>query len=315
MSNVPDKIEAAALIKKKALELGFSACGIASVSSLPEDAAMLRQWLANGYNGRMAYLANHFDKRTNPALMVENARSVIVVLLSYAVDEATQSGKYRIARYAKGDDYHLVVKQYLAELQRYIENEITPLTSVRIFCDSAPVLERRWAQRAGLGFIGTNRCLIHPDFGSFCFIGELIVDADLEPDFPHGGDCGNCGHCVKACPTGAIEPDGTLNASKCISYLTVELKDQVPAPYNSSLKGYVAGCDICQNVCPWNKNAAAFASTLWKQTRVPTDDAFWENMTPEDFDTHFRNSALYRTGYKKIKQNIDIVSGSAAGRR
>jgi len=301
--------EASRLIKEKALELGFSACGIAPVRELKDDATYLKAWLNAGYNGQMDYMANHFEKRTNPALLVENAQSVIVVLLNYATDVLLAAKKLKIARYVQGDDYHLTVKQFLGVLFRFINETVAPAKG-RMFCDSAPVLERRWAQQAGLGWTGLNRCLIHPKIGSFCFIGELVVDLKLGYDEPAAGDCGNCKRCVEACPTKAIEADGTLNASRCLSYLTGELKDDIPQEFHSSLQGYIAGCDSCQNVCPWNKEAANYVSPLWKtdEKLLKMDDDAWRNLSEEAFKTQFAHSPLQRLGYKKLKQNIDTIT-------
>jgi epoxyqueuosine reductase len=296
------------LIKSKALELGFSACGIAQVEPLTEDGRRLQQWLNNEHHGRMAYLENNFEKRVNPALLVDNARSVIVVLLNYSVNRETESDLFKIAKYAHGNDYHFLIKQFLGQLLRFIENEIAPVQG-RFFCDSAPVFERRWAQKAGLGWLGLNRCLIHPQFGSFCFIGELIVDLELAYDKPLDGDCGFCGKCLENCPTKAIHHNGSLNASRCISYLTVELKDEIPVDFRASFNGEIVGCDRCQDVCPWNQSASAHTSSLWKvdEELMSMDDEDWKQLTATQFKKRFSTSSLARLGYNKLAQNMEYV--------
>lgn len=303
-----DPGEAAQRIKDEALRLGFSACGIAKVHALPDDSEYLDNWLRAGHNGRMGYLENHADKRNNPSLLVPGAKSVVVILLNYATGNAQASQQFNIARYAHGADYHFVVKQYLGELLRFINEEIAPVQG-RAFCDSAPVFERRWAYEAGLGWIGLNHCLIHPEFGSYCFIGELIIDLDLEYDTPLEGNCGYCGHCVSACPTQAIPPKGFLEAEKCISYLTVELKDVIPDGFHGQLQNRIVGCDRCQEVCPWNRHAARYVSPLWhvdKELLSMTDED-WHALTKPGFNLKFRHSALTRLGYAKLRQNCDII--------
>jgi len=303
-----DSQAASSLIKLKALELGFSACGIAWVEPLTEDGRYLQKWLKEERHGRMAYLENNFEKRVNPSLLAENARSVIVVLLNYSVETEINGGLIKIAKYAQGNDYHFLVKQFLQQLLRFIEDEIAPVQG-RVFCDSAPVFERRWAQKAGLGWLGLNRCLIHPQFGSFCFIGELIVDLELTYDSPLEGDCGFCGKCELSCPTKAIKADGMLDASQCISYHTVELKDEIPQDFRASLNGSIVGCDRCQDVCPWNKKASTHTSSLWKvdEELMKMSDDDWKQLTNSQFKKKFSKSALTRLGYKKLMQNMQYV--------
>jgi len=304
-----DPRAAAALIKEKALEIGFSACGIARVHSLPNDLAYHDRWLQAGYHGKMGYLANHAALRNNPAELVPRAKSMIVVLLNYAIDSAQQTQKAKVARYAWGKtDYHFIVRQFLAELFRFIQDDIAPVEG-RVFCDSAPVFERRWAHEAGLGWIGQNHCLIHPVFGSFCFIGELIVDLELAYDKPLEGDCGYCGRCVKACPTQAIQPDGFVKASQCVSYLTVELKEAIAPEYRNRLDGFIAGCDRCQEVCPWNRKASQFTSPLWhvNEEMLRLSDQGWITSTKPDFRKKFSKTALSRLGYEKLIQNCRYV--------
>ena len=295
---------AAALIKDKALHLGFSACGIARVHPLQADSEYLEKWLEAGHNGRMGYLANHADLRNDPSMLVPGAKSVIVVLLNYATDACQHSESFRIARYAHGNDYHFVVKQFLGELLRFIDDEFGSVEG-RPFCDSAPVFERRWASEAGLGWIGMNHCLIHPQFGSFCVIGELIVDLELDCDKPLEGDCGYCGRCLSACPTQAIQDRGFLKAEQCVSYLTVELKDDVPQKYRNKLNGFVAGCDRCQEVCPWNHKAADYTARIWHldEAILSMSDQDWLSLESADFKKRLSKSSLTRLGYKKLMQN------------
>lgn len=303
-----DPRAAAALIKEKALEIGFSACGIARVHSLPDDSAYLDRWLQAGHHGKMGYLANHTALRNDPSVLVPGAKSVIVVLLNYATDEPMQSHPFKIARYARGLDYHFVVKQFLGDLYRFICKKISPVEG-RAFCDSAPLFERRWACEAGLGWIGMNHCLIHPQFGSFCFIGELIVDLELEYDKPLDGDCGNCGRCIQKCPTRAIEPHGFLKADECLSYHTVEQKGEILEIYRSKLNGSVVGCDVCQDVCPWNRKATAFTSPLWNPDAeiCSMSDQEWLALDKAGFKRKFSKSSLSRLGYDKLMQNCRYV--------
>lgn len=303
-----DPGEAALRIKAEALRLGFSACGIAKVHSLSDDAVYLQQWLNAGHNGKMGYLSNHADKRQDISLLVPRAQSVIVVLLNYATPSRQMSKQFTVAKYAHGFDYHYVIKQYLEDLLRFICKEIAPAEG-RAFCDSAPLFERRWAYEAGLGWIGMNHCLIHPEFGSFCLIGELVIDLELQYDSPLAGDCGYCGRCISACPTKAIQSKGFLAAEKCISYLTVELKDVIPDHFHHKLKGSIVGCDRCQDICPWNKRATEFTSPLWRldsEIMAMTDDD-WKLLDKSSFKREFGKSALTRLGYRKLRQNCDIV--------
>ncbi|MBP1641007.1 MAG: queG [Bacteroidetes bacterium] len=318
-----DSRVAAALIKERAREIGFSACGIAQVHTLPDDSESLARWLQAGHHGKMGYLANHADLRNDPSLLVPGAKSVVVVLLNYATDHRQQAGQTRLARYAQGiTDYHFTIRQFLGELLRFINDEIAPVEG-RAFCDSAPVFERRWAYEAGLGWIGRNHCLIHPELGSFCFIGELIVDLELVCDKPLGGDCGYCGRCVEACPTQALPTDGFLKAEKCVSYLTVELKDEIPAEYSTRLNGFVAGCDRCQEVCPWNRKASHSTSPLWhvNEEILHLSDQGWMTLKKADFRKKFSKTALSRLGYEKLIQNCryvvsdnDVESGRGDGK-
>ena len=300
--------EATAKIKEKALQLGFSACGIAKVRPLDEDSEYLDAWIRGGKSGRMGYLSNHTEKRNDPSVLFPGAKSVIVVLLNYASGRQPVANSFKVAKYAHGRDYHFVLKQFLGELHRFICDEITPAEG-RPFCDSAPVFERRWAYEAGLGWIGLNHCLIHPRFGSFCFIAELIVDLELEYDSPLEGNCGQCCRCLKACPTKALEEGRAIDAKKCIAYLTIELKDEIPEQLQGKLGGSIAGCDRCQDVCPWNKHAAESISPLWEvdPELMQMTDEDWRKLDKSAFKAKFANSALTRLGYAKLRQNCSYI--------
>ncbi len=297
--------DAAQRIKLKAISLGFSACGIAPVHSLAEDARFMQQWLQKKNHGTMTYLERYVEQRENPDLLVDNARSVIVVLYSYLWGQQQPEGAPKVAKYTCGDDYHYVVKQKLKQLSDYINLSIAPMNG-RAFCDTAPVFERRWAQQAGLGWIGTNKCFIHPEYGSFFVIGELIVDLEVAYDKPLEGDCGNCGLCVAACPTHALTPAGEFDATRCISYQTIESKEDIPTQLKSLLHGYVAGCDICQDVCPWNRNlmiklnpSEPARDLVWEMT-----NADWHSISNAQYKKLLKNSSLRRISYKKMRMNL-----------
>ncbi|MGC9151185.1 MAG: tRNA epoxyqueuosine(34) reductase QueG [Microbacter sp.] len=295
-------------IKKKAFELGFAACGIASVHPLSDDAAYLKQWLSEGHQGDMTYLERYADQRENISLLVSNAKSVIVVLYSYQQEQQQPDDAPRLAKYTFGDDYHYVIKTKLQLLLQFIQQEIAPAEG-RAFCDTAPVFERRWAQQAGLGWIGTNKCLIHPKWGSFFLIGELVIDLELEHDIPMEGDCGNCGLCVSACPTQALTLSGVFHAERCISYLTIESKEpDIDDVYKPFLSQYVAGCDICQDVCPWNRGVHLPANDLkqhdplWNLRRED-----WQLMTTSAYKKWTKKSALNRISFQRMRRNLRAV--------
>lgn len=298
------------LIRKKALSLGFSACGFANVEKLVEQEQGLRDYLENNYYGEMTYMANHFDKRLDPSLLVPGAKSAIVVLLNYFPQKvlSNETG-LMLSKYAYGEDYHEVVKGKLAKLFDFIGAEIAPVQG-RYFCDSAPVLERAWAVKAGLGWIGKNGLLINRKLGSFVFIGELFVDTELEYDRPYEKNyCGSCTRCLNSCPSSAFVAPYRLDARKCISYLTIEFKGEVPEKLKPVLKNRIFGCDICQDVCPWNQKLSPhdvheFAP---KQELLEFTSSDWENITHEGFTALFSKSALKRAGYSKLKQNIANV--------
>ena len=300
----------AQIIKQKALELGFSACGIAQARSLEEERERLKSFLEKNYHGKMGYLANHFEKRLDPRLMVDGAKSIIVVLLNYFPHQLQAGANLPlISKYAYGKDYHLVIREKLKQLQAFINDEMQAVSG-RCFTDSAPVLERSWAVEAGLGWIGKNGLLLNRELGSYFFIGELIVDLDLEYDQPYTKEhCGSCNQCLSACPTKALEKPYILNAQKCISYLTIELKDPIPEEFHPQLMRRAYGCDICQDVCPWNQRPTKHTTSEF----TPNDALLqftkedWLNLSKEQFNSIFKDSAVKRAGFEKLKENIGIA--------
>jgi len=302
----PDK----QFIKQLAGKLGFDHCGIARAQPLDEDARRLEKWLSNGYQGHMAYMENHFDLRVDPSKLVPGARSVITVLKNYYPAESQSPGAPRISKYALGKDYHTVIREQLHLFLTQLKEEIGEIHG-RGFVDSAPVLERTWAQRSGLGWIGKNGNLIHKSSGSFYFIATLITDLELEPDDPFTRDhCGTCTRCIDACPTDAILPDKVIDGSRCISYFTIELKDQIiPAEMKGKFDGWVFGCDTCQDVCPWNR----FSRPHHEPSFTPIPEILnlstkeWEEMSEESFRKIFRDSPLRRTKFGGMMRNLKFI--------
>lgn len=300
-------------IKSEALKLGFSDCGIAKAEYLADDATYLQQWLSEGKHAGMSYLERNVDKRTDPRLLFENVQSVIVVLMSYYPEKLQHPALPQIAKYGYGKDYHPIIKQKLNLLLSQIN--ALPLekpVTARSFADSSAVLERRWAQRAGLGWLGKNCTLIHPDFGSFCFIGGLVVDVELEYDTPMDEQCGKCTLCLEACPTKALEGPQHINASKCLSYHNLESKEDIPLAFHSLLSNRVYGCDSCQDACPWNKKAQKTTIEEFKPNEkiINLSASDWLSMTEEEFAVIFAESAMKRTGLKKIQKTANIIFNS-----
>ena len=299
------------IIKEKANELGFLFCGISKAEFLTDEAPLLESWLKNGQHGKMGYMENHFDKRLNPTLLVENAKSVITLLYNYFPEEHTHNTNDgpRISKYAYGEDYHFVIKDKLKSFLTYIQDTIGEISG-RVFVDSAPVMEKAWAKKSGAGWIGKHTNLINPKMGSFFFLSEMIIDLDLEYDGPIKDYCGTCTKCIDACPTEAIIEPYKLDASKCISYLTIELKDQLlPTAFKGKMANWAFGCDICQDVCPWNRfskkhNEPRF---LPSEQFLQMSNQDWEDLTKEVFGELFRNSPLKRTKYNGLKRNLDFL--------
>lgn len=299
------------LIKKKALELGFSFCGISKATFLEEEARRLDDWLKNGYQGKMAYMENHYDKRLDPRLLVNDAKSVVSLLLNYYTDQQQKDDTApKISKYAYGDDYHEVIKSKLRELFSFIHEEIGEVGG-RVFVDSAPVMDKSWAQRSGLGWIGKNSNLIHPKSGSFFFIAELILDLVLEPDGPMKDYCGTCTRCIDSCPTEAIVKPYLVDGSKCISYLTIELKDEIiPGEFKGKMDNWMFGCDVCQDVCPWNRFSKKHNVPEFNphENLLQMSKADWDDLTEEVFRELFKGSAVKRTKYTGLKRNITFLS-------
>ena len=295
-------------IKAEAKRLGFLSCGISKADFLEEEAPRLEKWLTNNRHGKMRYMANHFDKRLDPRLLVDSAKSVISLLLNYYPEEQQKSDTYKISKYAYGKDYHHVIKSKLRALQNFISEEIGEVNG-RAFVDSAPVLDKAWAAKSGLGWIGKHSNLLTQKVGSFYFIAELIVDIDLQYDSPVTDHCGTCTACIDACPTQAIVEPYVVDGSKCISYFTIELKEELPAEFQGKFNDWAFGCDVCQDVCPWNRFSKPHAEPLFN----PHSDLLsmtkkdWEEITEDVFKKVFQKSAVKRTKYQGLKRNIDFL--------
>ena len=296
------------LIKAEAQRLGFLSCGISKAEFLEEEAPRLEKWLKEDMHGEMHYMANHFDKRLDPSLLVPGARSVISLLYNYFPSETQQSGTYKISKYAYGKDYHFVIKDKLKSLYNYITEEIGEVGG-RAFVDSAPVLDKVWAARSGIGWIGKHSNLLTQQLGSFYFIAELILDLDLEYDRPVTDHCGDCTACIDACPTEAIVKPYLVDGSKCISYFTIELKNEIPTAYQGKFDDWIFGCDVCQDVCPWNRFSKKHSEPLFEPRPEILDmsKSEWEEITEEVFRDLFDKSAIKRTKFKGLKRNISFV--------
>ncbi|HLW40942.1 MAG TPA: tRNA epoxyqueuosine(34) reductase QueG [Flavobacterium sp.] len=295
-------------IKRKATELGFSFCGISKAAFLEEEAPRLESWLNAGKHGEMTYMENHFDKRLDPRLLVPGAKSVVSLLYNYFPDQQQNSESYKISKYAYGEDYHFVIKDKLKDLLRFIQDEIGEVDG-RVFTDSAPVLDKAWAAKSGLGWVGKNNNLIRKGEGSFFFVAELIIDLELEYDTQVTNHCGSCTACIDACPTQAIEAPYLVNGSKCISYLTIELKDAIPNEFAGKLDDWMYGCDVCQDVCPWNRFSQPHNEPLFqpRPALIDYDKNQWNDLTQELFNEVFRKSAVKRTKYSGLMRNIAFL--------
>lgn len=300
-------------IKQNAASLGFSFCGVSQARRLDEEASRLEDWLKKGMHGRMRYMENHFDKRLDPRLLVDNAQSVVSFMYSYFPEPVViQPAPLKISKYARGADYHFVIKEKLQRLAEDLKAEAGEI-NYRIFVDSAPVLDRAWAVNSGIGWIGKNTMLISRRNGSFFFLAELITDLELEYDLPFGGSyCGDCTRCMDACPTGAIIGPRQLDANRCISYLTIELKDEIGAEFKGKTDNWIFGCDICQDVCPWNKFSIIHAEPQFhaKANWLEWSVEEWEKMDKPLFNEIFGRSALKRTGFLKLKNSISFAGNN-----
>ncbi|WP_297868172.1 tRNA epoxyqueuosine(34) reductase QueG [uncultured Flavobacterium sp.] len=296
------------IIKAESKRLGFLSCGISKAGFLEEEAPRLENWLNNNMNGQMSYMENHFDKRLNPTLLVDDAKSVISLLLNYYPSELQNDDSYKISKYAYGQDYHYVIKEKLKELLHFIQTEIGAVSG-RAFVDSAPVLDKAWAAKSGLGWVGKNSNLITQKVGSFYFIAELIIDLELEYDSPTTDHCGSCTACLDACPTEAIVAPYVVDGSKCISYFTIELKDNLPQEMKGKFDDWMFGCDVCQDVCPWNRFSKPHNEPLFEANPdiVNFSKSDWEEITVDTFQKVFKNSAVKRTKYEGLLRNINFL--------
>jgi len=297
-------------IKEQAYQLGFEFVGVSKAEYMEEEARNLEAWLNKGYHGKMNYMGNHFEKRVDPTKLVPGARSMVSLMYNYYTEnEPTDPDAPKISRYAYGKDYHFVIKKKLKTLLQLIREHIGEVHG-RCFVDSAPVLERDWAKRSGIGWVGKNTMLIHPRKGSYFFLAELIIDLELEPDGPMKDYCGTCRKCIDACPNDAIADNGYwMDGSKCISYLTIELREEFPKEFKGQLENWIFGCDICQEVCPWNRFSRQHQEPDFEPhpqlLKMKKKD--WEEITEEVFRELFKDSAVKRTKYKGLKRNIEFL--------
>jgi len=296
------------LIKTEAKRLGFLSCGISKAQFLEEEAPRLEKWLNKNMHGQMQYMENHFDKRLDPTKLVEDSKSVISLLLNYYPEEEQNQNSFKLSKYAYGTDYHFVIKKKLKSLLHFIQEEIGEVHG-RAFVDSAPVLDKAWAAKSGLGWIGKNSNLLTRQVGSFYFIAELIVDIDLEYDTPTTDHCGTCTACIEACPTQAIVAPYVVDGSKCISYLTIELKNNISSEFKGKLDDWMFGCDVCQDVCPWNKFSKSHNEPLFSPhpELLSMSKKDWEEITEDVFKKIFKNSAVKRTNFSGLKRNIKFL--------
>lgn len=293
-------------IRSTAQELGFFSVGFSKAEFLSEEAPKLEAWLKKDMHGKMEYMNNHFDMRLDPTQLVPGSKTVISFLYNYFPDQQQNEDSYKISKYAYGNDYHDVIKDKLREFIRIIESEIGSIEG-RVFVDSAPVLEKAWAKKSGLGWVGKNANLIHPKAGSFYFLAEWICDLELEPDHGIKDYCGTCTKCIDACPTDAIVEPYVVDGSKCISYLTIELKDQVlPSEFKGKMDDWMYGCDICQDVCPWNRFSKAHNEEKFipKKELLNLSKSDWEDLTEESYRILFKGSPVKRTKFTGLKRNI-----------
>ena len=306
-----DKSKITQKIKNKAYDLGFSFVGISKAEFLEKEARQLESWLKSNFHGKMTYMENYFDKRTDPRLLVEGAKSVITVLQNYYTEEKQLDNQApKISKYALGKDYHLVIRSKLNQLYDFIQEEVGEVAA-RGFVDSAPVLDKVWAEKSGLGWIGKHTNLINKEQGSYFFIGELIIDLDLDFDGPIKDYCGTCTKCIDACPTEAIIQPYLVDGSKCISYLTIELKDEIiPKEFNGKMDNWMFGCDVCQEVCPWNRFSIQHSENGFNSNPnvLNMKKNEWDELSEDLFNELFKKTAVKRTKFKGLKRNIKFLS-------
>ena len=297
------------LIKAKSKKFGFQNCGISKAGFLEDDANPLENWLKQNFHGEMGYMANHFDKRLDPTLLVEGSKSVISLSYNYfPEDQISTLENFKISKYAYGQDYHEIIKEILNEMVAELKEEIGDF-HCRVFVDSAPVLERSWAKKSGIGWVGKNANLITKQSGSFYFLAEIISDLELQEDSPTTDHCGTCTKCIEACPTDAIVSEKIIDGSKCISYATIELKNEIPESFKNKMEDWMFGCDICQDVCPWNRFSAPHHQEKFKPNHflenAKKND--WKELSQELFSEIFRKSPVKRTKFAGLKRNIDFL--------
>lgn len=305
-----NRAAATAIVKSEAKRIGFEYCGISKAGFLEEEAPRLESWLKKNMHGEMSYMANHFDLRLDPTKLVPGAKSVISLLLNYYTGQKqSDPSAPKISKYAYGEDYHLVIKSKLRGLLNSLEEKIGRSIGGRAFVDSAPVLDKAWARKSGLGWIGKNSNLINKQSGSFFFVAELILDIELDPDAPIGDYCGTCTRCIDACPTDAIVAPYVVDGSKCISYFTIELKEQIPESEKGKFQNWMFGCDICQDVCPWNRFSSPHQHPEFNASEnlLGKTKAEWEEITEEVFREVFRRSAVKRTKFEGLTRNIKFL--------
>jgi len=296
------------LIKTEAKRLGFLSCGISKAHFLEEEAPRLENYLNKNRHGQMQYMENHFDKRLDPTKLVEGSKSVISLLFNYYPKETQIPDSYKLSKYAYGTDYHFIIKDKLKALLNFIQDEIGEVHG-RAFVDSAPVLDKAWAAKSGLGWVGKHTLLLTQQAGSFHFIAELIIDLELEYDRATTNHCGSCTKCIDACPTQAIAEPYVVDGSKCISYFTIELKENIPSEFKGKFEDWMFGCDICQDVCPWNRFSKAHNEPLFNPhpELLSMTKKDWEEITEDVFKKIFKDSAVKRTKFSGLKRNIDFL--------
>jgi len=302
------KNQYSSLIKEEAKRLGFLSCGISKAQFLEEEAPRLEKWLKNNMHGQMQYMENHFDKRLDPTKLVEDSKSVVSLLLNYFPSEEQNQDSFKLSKYAYGTDYHFVIKDKLKSLLNFIQEEIGEVGG-RAFVDSAPVLDKAWAAKSGLGWIGKHSNLLTQQVGSFYFIAELIIDLELDYDMPTTDHCGTCTACIDACPTEAITEPYVVDGSKCISYFTIELKENIPTEFKGKFDDWMFGCDVCQDVCPWNRFSKSHNEPLFNPhpELLSMTKKDWQEVTQEIFSKVFQKSAVKRTKFSGLKRNINFL--------
>ncbi len=307
--NLKNPTTTTAFIKSTAHDLGFAYCGISKAEFLADEAPKLEEWLRRQYHGKMEYLEKNFDKRLDPTLLVPGAKSVVSLLYNYfPKNDLSLTSDLKIAKYAYGEDYHLVVRELLNEFINRIREKIGDVEG-RAFVDSAPVMERTWGERSGLGWIGKNSLLLNRSMGSFFFLAELIIDLELEPDGPIKDYCGSCTACMDACPTEAIAEPYVVDGSKCISYLTIELKEEIPSDFKGKFENWIFGCDICQDVCPWNRFSTPHREPRFDPSSTLTNMSAqeWTELSEDVFKKIFKDSPIKRTKFSGLKRNIGFI--------